>query len=157
MLLTRRLWPNFAALAFAVSASVWAESTPAPADSAMLADVVRFQVLPATARIPSEILDCCSDSEHRLAGAGERWAATDALSAGNTLPRRRLLWIARSPELTVVHFEQGGIAHTFHIVVLRTKSFPAADEVVWRATGPPVADYAKFAGALAQGTFSAEP
>jgi hypothetical protein len=157
MLPNRRLWTNVAALAAALSASVWAGSTLSPDDSSELLDAGRFQMLQADARIPSEIVDCCGDGEHRVARPGERWAATDALSASNALARRRLVWIARSPELAVVHFEQGGIAHTFHIVVLRRKSWPMANAIVWRASGPRVADYAQFAVALAQGAFRAEP
>jgi hypothetical protein len=155
--LTRRLWHNVAAFALALSASVWAGSTLVPADSAMLADAARFRVVPAEPGIPSEVLDCCSDSEHRLARPGERWSPSDALPADNTLARRRLVWIARSPEFTVVHFEQGGIVHTFQVVVLRSKAWPVADAIVWRASGPRLADYAQFVGALAKGAFTAEP
>jgi hypothetical protein len=51
----------------------------------------------------------------------------------------------------VVHYERGGIAHRFHILVGKLTTNDAEPKVVWRAVGAPLKDYAAFLDALRSG------
>ena len=103
-----------------------------PADAALLADAANFHALPAFDAIPAFILDCCADAERRLAKPGEPWAASDALSIGERLPRQRLLWAVQSENLTAVHYESGGFAHTYHVALLRRAWWPRDGALIWQ-------------------------
>ena len=76
--------------------------------------------------------------------------ATDAIS-DPTLPAKRLTWAAIGSEYYVVHFERGGIAHTFHILVAKLTKGDSQPKVVWRAVGGPFENYAAFLDALRSG------
>jgi hypothetical protein len=143
----------FALLLTLCSASV-AGATLSTANEAALLDAAHFQIVPTSTGVPAAVLACCGDPQKRLAAPGERWAPADVLAAGSTLARHRLIWMAQGNDLTVVHFEQGGIAHTYHVVVLRNNPMPWNDAVLWRATGPHVIDYAQFVQALRDKEFT---
>ena len=88
-----------------------------------------------------------SDGNGLFAMPGAQWAQ-DVLSRGGTLPSRRLLWAASRQGFLVIHFEQGGFAHTYNIVVLRNAPGSTAYELAWRASSPRLKDYANFVRAL---------
>ena len=88
---------------------------------------------------------------------GARWAPTDVLSQGGTLPSRRLIWAASSQHFLVIHYEQGGFAHTYGVVVLGISSDGTAYELAWRVFSPWLKDYTDFARALAANELQAEP
>lgn len=120
----------------------------APADAALLADAGSFHSLPVVDAIPRFVLDCCADADGRLAKPGESWAATDAISFGERLPRRRLLWAVQSEQLTAVHYEQGGFAHTYHVALLRRAWWPRDGTLIWQGYTGRFADFAQFSQAL---------
>jgi hypothetical protein len=91
----------------------------------------------------------CADNG-RLAEPGQKWNATDAIM-DPTLPGKRLIWAAVGGEYYVVHYERGGIAHTFHGLVARLTKGEAKPKVVWGAMGGPFKDYAAFVDALRSG------
>ena len=122
-------------------------SSLAPADAVLLADAGSFHSLPIVDAIPRIVLDCCADAEGRLAKPGEPWAATDALSMGHTLPRRRLLWAVQSERLTAIHYEQGGFAHTYHVALLRRAWWPRDGTLIWENYTGRFADFAEFSRA----------
>ena len=68
-----------------------------------------------------------------------------------TLPGKRLIWAAVGGDYYVVHYERGGIAHTFHILVAKLAKNGAKPKVVWSAVGGPFKDYAAFLDALRSG------
>jgi hypothetical protein len=86
-----------------------------------------------------------------------RWAATDVASRGGTFPSRRLIWAASSEDLFVIHFEQGGFAHTYHVVVLRFMRGATTYDVAWRASAPRLKDYANFVRVLETNELQGEP
>lgn len=53
-----------------------------------------------------------------MAAAGRPFAATDVVDPGHPLPGRRLIQAAVGERYAVVHYETGGVAHTFSVVVL---------------------------------------
>jgi hypothetical protein len=85
-----------------------------------------------------------SDRKFWLADPGKPY--NESCNADDGIPDRRLIWAARLPEHYVVHYESGGIAHSFHIIVVR---FPSSGpRVVWRAAADEYKDYSTFVGAL---------
>jgi hypothetical protein len=123
------------------------QTSLAPGDAALLADARSFHSLPIVDTIPRFVLDCCADADGQLAKPGERWAATDAMSVGERLPRRRLLWAVQSERLTAVHYEQGGFAHTYHVALLRRAWWPRDGTLVWQSDTGRFADFAQFSQA----------
>ena len=105
-------------LLFAVAIQSWccADVTKLPAeDRRALQDSSRFQEVHSTGDLPAAIVALCAD-DGRLAEPGRKWNATDAIT-DPTLPGKRLIWAAVDGEYYVVHYERGGIAHTFHVLV----------------------------------------
>src|SRR5260370_35868775 len=99
--------------------------------------------------LPSAVLKLCAE-DGRIADPGQNWNATDAIM-DPTLPAKRLICAAIGGEYYVVHYERGGIAHTFHILVAKITKDNAKSKVVWRAVGGPLKDYAAFRDALLSG------
>jgi hypothetical protein len=138
--------PLFALTVWAMAALAAGSPPPtlAPADAALLADAGSFHSLPIVDPIPRTVLACCADADGRLAKPGEPWAATDALPIGQTLPRRRLLWAVQSEQLTAIHYEQGGFAHTYHVALLRHTWWPRDGTLIWQSDTGRFADFAQF-------------
>jgi hypothetical protein len=86
----------------------------------------------------------------KLAEPGQKWNATCVIT-DPTLPGKRLIWAAVGGEYYIVHYERGGIAHSFHILVGKLTKNDAQPKVVWRAVGAPLKDYAAFLDALRTG------
>lgn len=80
-------------------------------------DSSRSHEVHSTSGIPPEILAFCDGgSDGKLADPGQNWKAADSIS-DPTLPGKRLIWAAAGCDYYVVHYERGGIAHTYHILV----------------------------------------
>ena len=85
-----------------------------------------------------------------LCGGRQARRTTDVVTDPN-LPGKRLIWAAAGGEYYVVHYERGGIAHTFHILVAKLTKNDTKPNAVWRAVGGPLKDYAAFVDALQSG------
>lgn len=145
---------RLAALAFVVLVGVAGEAaaqTPVPAaDRAALADTARFRTVRTVAEIPPAVRNVAGDYKGRLADPGGEWAPTDDISPTDTRAHRRLIWAAGGPGHWVVYFEQGGIARTNRVAIVRLGG--AAPEVVWTGYAPVLADYPAFVRAIDAGT-----
>jgi len=119
-------------------------------DRRALQDSSRFREVHSTSDLPAAVVALCTGDNGRLAEPDQRWNATDAIT-DPTLPGKRLIWAAVGGEYYVVHYERGGIAHTFHILVAQLTKNDAKPKVVWRAIGGPLKDYAAFLDALRNG------
>ena len=60
-------------------------------------------------------------------------------------------WAAISGEYYVVHYERGGIAHTYHILIAKIANDNGKPKLIWRAVGGPFKDYAAFLNGLRNG------
>src|SRR5262249_8932043 len=109
-------------------------------DRKVLQEPSRFHEVHSTSDLPGTIVMRCGS---KLADPGQKWNATDVIM-DPTLPGKRLIWAAIGSEYYVVHYEGGGIAHTFHILVAKLTKNDAKPKVVWRAIGGPLKDYAAF-------------
>lgn len=119
-------------------------------DRKALQDSSRFHEVHSTNDLPPAILALCDGGDGKLAEPGQKWNATDAIS-DPTLPGKRLIWGAMGGEYYVVHYERGGIAHTYHILVARLAKDNSKAIAVWRAVGGPFKNYAAFLDALQKG------
>jgi hypothetical protein len=126
------------------------QPTPTRFDATQLQDVTRFRL--AT---QSELARLGGDSKGAFAAPGDPWQPTDALSAGSKLPRARLIWVAESNAVRVVHYELGGFAHTYHVRVEEIDR--TALKSAWDATTGRYRDYLDFLTALNSGAIDLQP
>ena len=118
-----------------------------PDDRKILQDFARFHEVHSTNDLPPAIVTLCGG---KIADPGQKWNATDAIT-DPTLPGKRLIWAAVGGDYYVVHYERGGIAHTFHILVAKSAANDTKPQVVWSAVGGPFKNYAAFLEALRSG------
>jgi hypothetical protein len=122
-----------------------ADVTKLPAeDRTVLQDSSRFHEIHFISDLPAAIVALCGS---KLADPAEKWNATDSI-LDPTLPGKRLIWAAIGGDYYVVHYERGGIAHTYHVLVAKLAKGDANQKVVWSAMGGPFKDYAAFLDAL---------
>jgi hypothetical protein len=114
------------------------------ADRKVLQDSLRFHEVQSTGDLPPAILTLCGD---KLAEPGQNWNATDAIT-DPSLPAKRLIWAAIGGDYYVVHYERGGIAHTYHVLVAKLAKGETKPKIIWQAIGGPFKDYALFLNAL---------
>jgi hypothetical protein len=100
--------------------------------------------------LSSPIVAVCAGDKNKLAEPGGKWNATDSI-IDPTLPGKRLIWAAIGRDYYVVHYERGGIAHTFHVLIAKLAKGEEKPKVVWTAVGGPFKDYAAFLNALRTG------
>jgi len=137
--------------AFAVQSLCFTDVTKLSAeDRKALQDSSRFHQVHSTSDLPPAIVTLCTGDDGKLAEPGEKWNATDSI-IDPTLPGKRLIWAAIGGEYYVVHYERGGIAHTFHILVAKLTKNDAKPKVIWVGTGGPLKDYTAFLDALRSG------
>ncbi len=139
-------------LVTAIQSLCCADVTKLPAeDRKVLLDASRFHEVRSTTNLPSVILALCDGGgDGKLAEPGQNWNATDVIT-DPSLPGKRLIWAVVGGEYYVVHYERGGIAHTFHILVAKLGKNDAKPTMVWRAVGGPLKDYTVFVDTLRSG------
>ena len=115
-----------------------------------LEDSSRFHEVLATTNLPPAVVALCADERGRLAEPGQKWETTDVITNAS-LPRKRLIWGAVSGEYYVVHYERGGRAHSFHVLVATLTTADTNPRVVWRGVGSHLKDYSAFLAALQSG------
>ena len=136
--------------AVAIQSFCCADVTKLPIeDRRILQDLSRFHEVNSTHDLPSAIVELCAKDGH-IADPGQNWNPTCVIM-DPTVPGKRLIWAAVGGEYYVVHYERGGIAHTYHILVAKLMKGDAKPKVVWSADGAPLKDYAAFLDALRSG------
>jgi hypothetical protein len=135
-------------LVVAIQAFCYADVTKlSTEDRKTLQDSSRFHEVYATTNLPPAVVTLCVDDNGRLAEPGQNWEPTDVIM-DSKLPRKRLIWAATDGEYFVVHYERGGIAHSFHILVAELKHGSTNPRVIWRGVGRQLGDYKAFLAAL---------
>jgi hypothetical protein len=119
-------------------------------DRKVLQDPSRFRQVHSTNDLPPPIIALCAGDNGKMADPGQKWNPTDVI-IDPSLPGKRLIWGAIGGEYYVVHYERGGIAHTFHILVAKFANNVAKPKLVWTAMGRPFKDYPAFVDALRTG------
>jgi len=120
-------------------------------------DSSRFHEIHTTTNLPPTIVALCADDSGRLAEPGQKWEATDVITDA-ALPRKRLIWAATDGEHYVVHYERGGRAHSFHVLVTTFKKENyAKPKDRWRGVGDKLKDFPAFLDALLSGKLDDRP
>ena len=129
----------------------FADLTRLPADDRkVLLDSSRLHEVHSTSDLPPAIVALCADDQGKLADPGQNWNATDVVTDA-TLPWKRLIWAAVGRDYYVVHYERGGIDHSFHILISKVANGHDKPTVIWHAVGQPLKDYTAFLEALSAG------
>lgn len=137
--------------AISIQSSCYADVTKLPAeDRNVLFDASRFHEVHSIKDLPPGVAGLCVDDNGKLAEPGQNWNATD-VTTDPTLPWKRLIWAAVGGDYYVVHYEGGGIAHSFHILIAKLLKGDAKPKVAWNSMGGPFKDYAGFLNALRAG------
>jgi hypothetical protein len=119
-------------------------------DRKILLEASRFHEVHSIADLPPAIVALCADDKGKIAEPGQNWNATDAVT-DPTLPWKRLIWAAIGNGFYVVHYERGGIDHSFHILVAKLTKNDPKPTVIWHAVGHKLDDYSAFLDALRSG------
>lgn len=126
-----------------------------PEDRRVLQGESRFHEIHSTTNLPPQIISLCADGNGRIAEPGKKWEATDVIT-DDKLPRKRLIWAASDGDYYVVHYESGGIAHSFHVLVAKFKEGNSKAEFVWHAVGKRLKDYKALLTAVEYNSLSDE-
>jgi hypothetical protein len=113
----------------------------------VLQNVSHFREAHAVTNLPPSILALCADSKGRLAGPGQKWQVTDVIT-DDKLPRKRLIWAATDGDYWVVHYERGGIGHSYHVMVIQVPQGDSKPSFVWRGVGERLKDFSAFLAAV---------
>jgi hypothetical protein len=117
------------------------------ADQQALRKTSRFHEIHSATNLPSPVFALCADSKGRLAGAGQKWEVTDVIT-DDTLPRKRLIWAVTDGSYYIIHYERGGHAHSFHVLVARLKVAESKPSFIWRGVEDELKDYRTFLDAV---------
>ena len=138
-------------LAFAIRGLCCGDVTKLPAeDRKVLQDSSRLHEVHSTKDLPPAVVALCADDKGRLADPGQNWNPTDAVT-DPTLPWKHLIWAAVNGDYFVVHYERGGIDHSFHVLVAKLAKDNEKPKVIWIGIGRPLKNYAAFLEALRSG------
>jgi hypothetical protein len=92
----------------------------------------QYQVVTSPAALPGDLQSALArhlrQERLHVAAADEPFASTDVVT-DSSLPGRRLIAAAVGKTYAVVHYEQGGIAHTRHVVVFERAAGGASE--IW--------------------------
>jgi hypothetical protein len=134
--------------AFAIQSLCSADVTKLSSeDRKALLDSSRFHEIHASSDLPLAVVEMCAGGKDNFAEPGGKWNATDVV-LDPTLPSKRLIWGAKGGDYYVVHYERGGIAHTYHVLVAKLPVGDSKPKAVWNAVGGPFDHYAAFLQAL---------
>ena len=101
-------------------------------DRKVLGDASRFHEVHSTSDLPSAIVALCAGDGGKIAEPDQKWNATDAI-IDPSLPGKRLIWATAGGDYYVVHYERGGIAHTFHVLIAKLVKPKVIWSAVWRS------------------------
>ena len=113
----------------------------------VLQNASRFHEIHTITNLPASVVALCADHNGRLAEPGQKWEPTDVIRDPN-LPRKRLVWAARGDNYYVIHYESGGRAHGYHIVIAKVEAGHDKPSFLWHAVGEQLRDYKAFLDAL---------
>ncbi len=112
----------------------------------VLLDAARFHEVHSRAELPGGVVALLGSSSVGIADPGESWQI--GCVGDDRTPKTRLIWAAIAGELCVVHYESGGIVHSFHILVATFQKGDTRATVEWRSVTKPLKDYGEFVAAL---------
>ncbi len=112
---------------FTAASAIANVTTLSPVHRKMLLNESVFGLISATRELPHGIVELCA-RDAQMADPGRDWQETDVVT-NVKLPTRRLIWAAKFGEYYLVHYESGGIAHSYH--VLFAKNTGRKPRLIW--------------------------
>ena len=102
----------------------------------------------ATTNLPPALFAFCADHNGRLAGPGQKWEVSDVITDAK-LPQKRMIWAVTDGNYYIVHYESGGYAHSFHVLVAKLAADHSKPSFVWHGVCfDPLKDFRAFVDAL---------
>lgn len=115
-----------------------------------------FKNIDVTAQLPHAIFALCADSNGFMADPGKKWEPTDNIT-DPLLPRKRLIWAVSDGHYFVVHYEAGGLAHSYHFLVASVDPEHSSISKSWFAVGRKLDGYSEFLAALIRNELDDDP
>ena len=112
--------------------------------------LVKTEDMPASAK--RAFAKITGEPSFSLANPGQKFNATDYIVDG-TLPRRRLVFAGNRGDEWFVHYEVGGRAHYYCVVLFRIDSKNGL-QFVWGGAGPRAKNLDELRTMIANGKFS---
>jgi len=135
-------------LAVAIQGFCFADVTKLPVDDQkVLRDVSRFREIHGATNLPPAVFALCADFHGRLTEPGQKWEVADVI-IDDKLPTKRLIWAVTDGDYYVVHYERGGYAHSFHVLVAKLGVGESKPSLVWRGAGGELKDFRAFLDAV---------
>jgi hypothetical protein len=120
-----------------------------PEDRKVLQDISRFHEVHSTTNLPPAVIKLCA-GEGGMAEPGQNWQAG---CVGDGKFMKRLIWGATSGDYYIVHYESGGIVHSYHLVLATCKQNGANATIVWHRVGKPFKNHKALVDAIDRGEF----
>lgn len=115
-----------------------------------LLEADRVREINTTTNLPPAVYALCADDRGRLANPGKQWEATDVIK-DDKLPRKRLIWAVLDGDYYVVHYERGGRAHSFHVLIAQIEDGGTKPTFIWRGIArKQIEDLKEFLDAVAR-------
>jgi hypothetical protein len=144
-------------ISIAFQALCLADVSKLPADDQKaLRDISRFHEVDGATNLPVSVFALCADFKGRLAEPGQKWQVTDVIT-DDTLAFKRMIWAVTDGEFYVVHYEEGGYAHSFYFLVAKLRAGESKPVFIWRGVptvAKPFKDYSTFLEALQDGALA---
>jgi len=120
-----------------------------PSEVASILAIVPKIYVTSFAKLPHSVVDALYTvtigSREPMADAWAPWNPTD-VSFGPPLPMQRLIWAVSVNGYAVIHYEQGGIGHSYQVVVISPPHEDGTRSVVWpTAVSHRLSDFPAFA------------
>ena len=107
----------------------------------------RFHQINHVADLPVSLVKLFANNKGGLADPGKRWQVTDVVLFRH-LPFRRLIWAIACGTFYVIHYESGGRAHGYHII-LGTVNEKGEAKILWHGVcGKPFKNFEAFRDAV---------
>lgn len=124
-------------------------SEAARLDQRVLMDPSRFTAIASVADLPAAVRELCVGKEGRMADPGQPFNA-GCLVFPDSPPGTRMIWAAHSTRdgIYVLHYEVGGIAHSFHVLVVQADGRKISADTHYEAGAHRFENYNAFVAAL---------
>ena len=94
-----------------------------------------FSGIPSVKEIPASVLmkfaEIAKDPNLKIANLGEKFQVTDVISEQG-LPSRRLIFGGISKDYCLIHYERGGYAHSYNVILFKLSAKSA--DFLWGGT-----------------------
>jgi len=105
-----------------------------------------FHKISHVADLPVSLVKLFADRQGRIADPGQRWEVTDVVY-NEDLPFKRLIWAVVCGNFYVIHYESGGRAHMYHII-LGTANDNSEAKILWHGAAEPLKNFEAFLNAI---------